>query len=90
MSGTSMAAPQVSGMAALVSQYIQDQGLAEKTGLSIRSLSQSLLMSTAVPIVEDFQGRTNTGARGPAIIRCSGRAQVWLTWGLQFPQGPTS
>lgn len=64
MSGTSMAAPQVSGMAALVSQYIQDQGLAEKTGLSIRSLSQSLLMSTAVPIVEDFQGRTNTGGAG--------------------------
>lgn len=80
MSGTSMAAPQVSGMAALVSQYIQDQGLAEKTGLSIRSLSQSLLMSTAVPIVEDFQGRTNTGGAGtgyyPVLRQGAGLANV--------------
>ena len=80
MSGTSMAAPQVSGMAALVSQYIQDQGLAEKTGLSIRTLSQSLLMSTAVPIVEDFQGRTNTGGAGtgyyPVLRQGAGLANV--------------
>lgn len=63
-----MAAPQVSGMAALVSQYIQDQGLAEKTGLSIRSLSQSLLMSTAVPIVEDFQGQDQHRGRGDRLL----------------------
>ncbi len=53
MSGTSMAAPQVAGMAALVAQYIKDKGLDEKTGLSIRTLSQSLLMSTAVPMLEE-------------------------------------
>lgn len=50
MSGTSMAAPSVAGMSALVAQYIKENGLAEKTGLSIRTLSQSLLMSTAVPL----------------------------------------
>lgn len=49
MSGTSMAAPQVAGMAALVAQYIRDKGL---TGLQTRRLSQSLLMSTAVPMKE--------------------------------------
>ena len=32
MSGTSMASPQVAGMAALVAQYIRETGLAEKTG----------------------------------------------------------
>ena len=41
MSGTSMAAPQVAGMAALVAQYIRQAGLDEKTGLNFRALSQS-------------------------------------------------
>ena len=50
MSGTSMAAPQVTGMAALVSAHIQEKGLDEQTGLSVRHLAQSLLMSTAVPM----------------------------------------
>lgn len=54
MSGTSMAAPQVAGMAALVGQYIREKGLEEKTGRSARQLAQSLLMSTAVPQLEDF------------------------------------
>ena len=35
MSGTSMAAPQVAGMSALVSQYIRENRLDEKTGLSV-------------------------------------------------------
>lgn len=56
MSGTSMAAPQVAGMAALVAQYIRENGLSEKTGKSARQLAQSLLMSTAVPIIEADSG----------------------------------
>ena len=52
MSGTSMASPQVAGMAALVAQYIRENGLEEKTGLDARTLGQSLLMSTAVPMFE--------------------------------------
>ena len=50
MSGTSMASPQVAGMAAVVAQYIRESGLAEKTGLTVRQLTNSLLMSTAKPI----------------------------------------
>ncbi len=53
MSGTSMAAPQVAGMAALMAQYIRENKLDEKTGLTVRALSQSLLMSTAVPMKQD-------------------------------------
>ena len=48
-----MAAPQVAGMAALVAQYIRQAGLDEKTGLNFRALSQSLMMSTAVPLREE-------------------------------------
>lgn len=56
MSGTSMAAPQVSGMAAIFAQFYRENGLAEKTGVGQRTLSQSLLMSTATPLVEKESG----------------------------------
>ena len=52
MSGTSMAAPQIAGLTALVAQYIRENGLAEKTGLTVRQLAQSLLMSTAEPMLD--------------------------------------
>lgn len=52
MSGTSMAAPSIAGMSAVVSEYIQRNGLEQKTGLSSRALIQSLLMSTAIPLKE--------------------------------------
>ncbi|MCI8482995.1 MAG: S8 family serine peptidase [Lachnospiraceae bacterium] len=50
MSGTSMAAPCVAGLSALVNEYIKEKGLAEKSGLGVRALTQSLLMSTAKPL----------------------------------------
>ena len=56
MSGTSMAAPQVAGMAALVAQYIRETGLDQKTGRSARYLAQSLLMSTAQPLLDGSTG----------------------------------
>ncbi len=51
MSGTSMAAPQVSGMMALVAQYLRETGL-QAEGLTTRALAQSLLMSTAEPLID--------------------------------------
>lgn len=50
MSGTSMAAPQVAGMSALVGQYLDESHMTQQTGLSARTLAQSLLMSTARPL----------------------------------------
>lgn len=56
MSGTSMAAPQVAGMAAVVAQYIRENDLVAKTGKSERFLTQALLMSTSVPVTEQDSG----------------------------------
>ena len=56
MSGTSMAAPAITGMAALVAQYLRDTGLAEQEGMQVRHLAQSLLMSTAEPLFEEASG----------------------------------
>ena len=41
-------------MAAVVAQYIRANKLTEKTGLTARALAQSLLMSTAVPMYQDY------------------------------------
>ncbi|MBE6945440.1 MAG: hypothetical protein E7459_05055, partial [Ruminococcaceae bacterium] len=71
MSGTSMASPQVAGMAAVVAQYIRENGLEEKTGLSNRALTMSLLMSTAEPIVDGA-----TGVYYPVIQQGAGLANV--------------
>ncbi len=51
MSGTSMASPQVAGMMALVAQYLRENGL-EGNGITARALAQSLMMSTAEPIID--------------------------------------
>ena len=52
-SGTSMAAPSIAGQSALVEQYIRENDLASKEGVSVRTLAQTLLMSTAIPLHED-------------------------------------
>ena len=58
MSGTSMAAPHMAGMGAVVGQRIRKDGLAELTGYPEHVLKNALLTSTSVPVNED-QGGVN-------------------------------
>ncbi len=82
MSGTSMAAPQVAGMSALMAQYYKENGMAEKSGLSPRHLAQSLLMSTAEPLREEAAGGNyysllNQGA-GLARVDLASQAESYI------------
>ncbi len=71
MSGTSMAAPQIAGITALVKQAIRERGLSQE-GITDRALAQSLMMSTAVPmrdgngnffpVIQQGSGLVNTAA----------------------------
>ena len=70
MSGTSMASPQVAGMSALLAQFVKENGLAEKTGMSERHLIQSLLMSTAKPLL------ASEGIYWPVLQQGAGMANV--------------
>ena len=56
MSGTSMAAPQIAGLTAVFAQYIRENDLLAKTGLTQRQLIQSLFMSTAEPMIDEESG----------------------------------
>ena len=71
MSGTSMASPQVAGMAALMAQYIRENDLEEKTGMDARHLIQSLLMSTAMPLL------VSEGEYYPVLQQGAGMANVY-------------
>ena len=80
MSGTSMAAPQVAGLAALMAQYIQSNGLEKQTGLTVRALAQSLLMSTAKPLYDEnglYYALLNQGA-GLAQVHDAMAAQSYV------------
>ncbi|MBR4445031.1 MAG: DUF4214 domain-containing protein [Solobacterium sp.] len=73
MSGTSMAAPHMAGLAAVMAEYLNENDLRAKNtalaGADTRKISQSLLMSTATPM-------KNNGAYVSILQQGSGLAEV--------------
>lgn len=69
MSGTSMAAPQIAGLAAVFKQYLRENDIAAKTGLTERQLTNSLFMSTATPLIEaDSESYYSVMKQGAGLV----------------------
>jgi len=68
MSGTSMAAPQIAGLSAIMAQYIRENDLEAKTGLTTRQLTQSLLMSTAEPLLDEYGYYYSVFQQGAGLV----------------------
>ncbi|MBR2889228.1 MAG: S8 family serine peptidase [Oscillospiraceae bacterium] len=87
MSGTSMAAPNIAGMAALVMQYVKETF---PTGTDYRAVTQNLLMSTAIPVVYGPNGLTyspRSQGSGLANVFNAVTTQAYLTVdGVEMPK----
>ena len=71
-SGTSMAAPHIAGLSAILMQYLKEQTPANEdlmSGYDLRAVAQSLLMSTATPMA-------SSGAYLPILQQGAGLAEV--------------
>jgi subtilisin family serine protease len=87
MSGTSMSAPNIAGMSALVLQYVKETFPA---GTDYRKVAQDLLMSTAIPLMNEEMGALysprNQGS-GVANVFNAITTQAYLTVdGAEMPK----
>ena len=72
MSGTSMAAPQISGIIAAIGQYYRENDIEAKTGLSLRQYALSLIMSTAEPLLDEDDCYYPVLQQGAGLVNTEG------------------
>ena len=68
MSGTSMSAPHITGMSALVPQYLRDKY--DLTDAQAHTVAEALLMSTAEPMAEPSGTLYSPGSRAQVRPTC--------------------
>ncbi len=81
MSGTSMSAPQLSGVAALVLQYLGEQ-YPDLADAQERDVAQALLMSTADPIISNLSGvEASPRQQGAGLVNAADalKAEAYLS-----------
>ncbi len=66
MSGTSMSAPQITGAMAVLTQYLNEK-YPQVTGSELRQLAANLLMSTAIPVMENETLETSPRGQGAGV-----------------------
>ena len=70
LSGTSMAAPHLAGAAAVMDQYINEKlGGLNMTNQERSALVEDLLMSTAVPVLDENGNQTSPRKQGAGLIQ---------------------
>jgi len=73
MSGTSMAAPHVSGGAALVKEYIRENEAYQNMSLSEQTrLAKVLMMNTAIPVNDEYETEYSPRRQGAGIMNLYG------------------
>ena len=87
MSGTSMSAPQVAGITALVMQYLYELYPNSPDG-SIREMAQALLMSTADPIITAYGTEASPRQQGAGLVDAleATTTKAYLTVGGNAPK----
>jgi len=92
MSGTSMAAPQIAGLAAVFGQYVRENDLEAKTGRTARQLALSLLMSTSVPVWNDDEGMYSLLKQGSGLadVNAAINAKSYITIDSVADSAPAS
>ncbi len=88
MSGTSMSAPQVAGVSALVMQYLYEKYPNSPNG-TIRELAEALMMSTADPIISTDSGvEASPRQQGAGLVDAkeATTTEAYLTVGGNSPK----
>ncbi|MBE6613124.1 MAG: hypothetical protein E7632_11595, partial [Ruminococcaceae bacterium] len=86
LSGTSMSAPQLSGIAALMTEKLNDDGITIPTAYP--TVIRTTLMNTAVPILQENGAETSPRAQGAGLVNAKAALDAALRLTYTFNDKP--